>query len=64
MLENHSFVSLWIRFRVVDEMFVDTTPSSPEEANPMPPPSSSSGGSAVHIADQGAKKSPYTLTVS
>ncbi|GFN98295.1 DNA-directed RNA polymerase iii subunit rpc8 [Plakobranchus ocellatus] len=53
-----------IRFRVVDETFVDTTPSSPEEANAMPPPSSSSAGVSVHLADQGAKKSPYTLTGS
>ncbi|RUS88006.1 hypothetical protein EGW08_004284 [Elysia chlorotica] len=53
-----------IRFRVVDEMFVDTTPSSPEETNPMPPPSTSSGVPAVHITDQGAKKSPYSLTGS
>ncbi|KAH9498395.1 DNA-directed RNA polymerase III subunit RPC8 [Bulinus truncatus] len=50
-----------IRFRVVDETFVDTTPSSPEDIKPMAPPSSAVPGTSLAISDPGAKKSPYTL---
>ncbi|BFZ17904.1 hypothetical protein BsWGS_20943 [Bradybaena similaris] len=53
-----------IRFRVVDETFIDTTPSSPEESISMPPPASTASGSQVPICDPGVKKAPYVLTGS
>uniref|UniRef100_A0A0B6ZMH9 RNA polymerase III subunit Rpc25 domain-containing protein n=1 Tax=Arion vulgaris TaxID=1028688 RepID=A0A0B6ZMH9_9EUPU len=53
-----------IRFRVVDETFVDTTPSSPEESMSMPPPTSSASGAPLPICDPGTKKAPYKLTGS
>ncbi|XP_067672408.1 DNA-directed RNA polymerase III subunit RPC8-like [Haliotis asinina] len=46
-----------IRFRVVDEIFVDTTPAGPEGgAEPS--------ASDITIVDPEAKKSPYSLTGS
>eukprot|EP00106_Octopus_bimaculoides_P008018 XP_014775460.1 PREDICTED: DNA-directed RNA polymerase III subunit RPC8-like [Octopus bimaculoides] len=42
-----------IRFRVVDETFVDTTPTSPE-----------TGTEETDVLESDAKKVPYTLTVS
>ncbi|CAG5122308.1 unnamed protein product [Candidula unifasciata] len=53
-----------IRFRVVDEKFIDTTPSSPEENISMPPPATTPSGSQVPLCDPGAKKAPYVLTGS
>ncbi|XP_005097307.1 DNA-directed RNA polymerase III subunit RPC8 [Aplysia californica] len=55
-----------IRFRVVDETFVDTTPSCPDDTLSMPPPSSgpSSSTNPVPVSDPTAKKAPYTLVGS
>ncbi|CAL1540413.1 unnamed protein product [Lymnaea stagnalis] len=53
-----------IRFRIVDETFVDTTPSSPEENKPMAPPATTPAGSSLTMSDPGSKKAPYTLTGS
>ncbi|XP_059174661.1 DNA-directed RNA polymerase III subunit RPC8-like [Physella acuta] len=49
-----------IRFRVVDETFVDTTPSGPEDKS-MQPPSSTASGNPLPISDPSTKKAPYTL---
>lgn len=53
-----------IRFRVTDEMFVDTTPGSPDDAVSMPPPSGPPApgpAPSLTVSDQGNKKAPYTL---
>uniref|UniRef100_A0A2C9K8I7 DNA-directed RNA polymerase III subunit RPC8 n=1 Tax=Biomphalaria glabrata TaxID=6526 RepID=A0A2C9K8I7_BIOGL len=53
-----------IRFRVVDETFVDTTPSSPEDIKPMAPPATAVSGTSLPITDPATKKAPYTLSGS
>lgn len=55
-----------IRFRVVDETFTDTTPTSPEDSLAMPPPSAPgpSTTSSLPMSDPGGRKPPYTLVGS
>lgn len=45
---------LFYRFRVVDEIFVDTTPSGPDGTANQP----------SEISDTESKKTPYTIVVS
>ena len=53
------------RFRVVDEQFVDTNPSGPDDTTSMPPPSTPGLSAPITpLADAGSKKAPYTLVVS
>ena len=51
---------------MTDEMFVDTTPGSPDDAISMPPPSGTPApgpAPSLAVADPGNKKAPYTLVV-
>ena len=50
------------RFRVVDEMFVDTSPSGPETVVSAAAPTA--GASESTDITEIEKKTPYTLTVS
>ena len=45
---------IFFRFRVVDETFVDTTPTGPDGTSV----------DTVELTDPESKKSPYTITVS
>jgi len=53
-----------IRFRVTDELFVDTTPGSPDDSVSMPPPPAAPTSSLTPVppgVEPGQKKAPYTL---